>query len=70
MKYSSFFIFRFHEGIEKRITYTYQDYFYDYYHNYILQVIQEQVRVKSPEVFRCAMITRTIRIRCLENSYF
>ena len=38
------------------------------YHKYILQVIQEQDRVKSPEVFLCAMVTWTLRVRCLENS--
>ena len=35
---------------------------------YVLHVIQKQVRVKSPEIFRCTMVTRTPRIRCLENS--
>ena len=45
--------------------------FYDHYHKYGLHVIQEPVRVKSPEVFRYAMVTRTPRIRCLKQlSYF
>ena len=44
-------------------------YDYDYYHKYGLHDIQEQVRVKSPEVFRCAMVTQIPRIGCLENSW-
>ena len=62
------FVFPFHKGIKKRITETDQDSQNEWsYHKYGLHIIQEQVRVKSLEVFRCAVVTWTPRIRCLEN---
>ena len=51
---SSFFVFRFHEEIEKGLLKKIKIKI-----KYGLHVIQEQVLVKSPEVFRCAMVTVT-----------
>ena len=36
---------------------------------YGLNVIQKQVRVKSPDILRCTMVTQAPRIRCLENNW-
>ena len=40
---------------------------YRYFDKYGLHVIQKQVRAKSPDIYRCTMVTQTPRIRCLEN---
>ena len=37
-------------------------------HKYDLHIIQEQVCVKSTKIFRCTMVTRTPRIRCLAEA--
>ena len=66
-KYSSFFVFHFHKGIEDELLKQIKGNF-DYFHKYGLYVTQKQIRVKSFEIFRCTMVTWTPRIRCLDNS--
>ena len=67
-KNSSFFVFHFHEEIEKKNDFKIKINFMVIFASMDVHVIYEQVRLKSPEIFRCAMVKRTSRIRCLENS--